>query len=241
MDEAQERIQTSLPDAYRRWRASRLGTITDALEEALLLELIGSPAGLRILDVGCGDGALATALAGRGANMTGVDADSRMLAAGRARAGAMGLAVAFVEGDVGALPFPDASFDVVVAVTVLCFVPDTQHAVREMARVLRPGGRLVIGELGRWNWWAAKRRIKGWFGSATWRAAKFRTAHELERLVRSAGLDVTATRGAIFYPPCGSPAALLAPYDPWLGRCTTMGAAFLAIAGRKLAQSTDQS
>jgi 2-polyprenyl-3-methyl-5-hydroxy-6-metoxy-1,4-benzoquinol methylase len=92
---------------------------------------------------------------------------------------------------------------------------------------------MVIGELGRWNLWAAKRRSKGWFGSATWRAAKFRTAHELERLVRSAGLDVTGTRGAIFYPPYGSAAALLAPCDPWLGRRTTMGAAFLAIAAKK--------
>ena len=204
MVRAGEQAQSSLPDAYRRWRASRLGKITDALEEALLLELIGSPGALRILDAGCGDGALATALAGRGANMTGVDADPHMLAAGRVRAEGMGMNLTFVEGDVRALPFPDASFDVVVAVTVLCFVPDAQHAVREMARVMRPGGRMVIGELGRWNLWAAKRRIKGWLGSATWRAAKFRTAHELERLVRSAGLDVTATRGAIFYPPCGS-------------------------------------
>lgn len=241
MVRAGKQAQSSLPDAYRRWRASRLGTLTDALEEALILELIGSPAGLRILDAGCGDGALATALAGRGATMTGVDADPRMLAAARARAEAMGLAVAFAEGDIRALPFPDASFDVVVAVTVLCFVPDAEHAVREMARVLRPGGRMVIGELGRWNLWAAKRRIKGWFGSATWQAAKFRTAHELERLVMSAGLDLTATRGAIFYPPYGSAAALLAPYDPWLGRRTTMGAAFLAVAGKKPVQSTDQS
>jgi ubiquinone/menaquinone biosynthesis C-methylase UbiE len=233
MVRAGKQAQSSLPDAYRRWHASRLGTITDRLEEALLLELIGSPAGLRILDAGCGDGALATALARRGAAMTGVDADPRMLAAGRARAEAMGLAVAFVEGDIRALPFPDASFDAVVAVTVLCFVPHAQHAVREMARVLRPGGRMVIGELGRWNLWATKRRIKGWLGSATWRAAKFRTAYELDRLVTSAGLHLTATRGAIFYPPCGSAAALLAPSDSWLGRGTTMGAAFLAVSGRK--------
>jgi SAM-dependent methyltransferase len=118
---------------------------------------------------------------------------------------------------------------------------DAQHAAREMARVLRPGGRMVIGELGRWNLWAAKRRIEGWFGSATWRAAEFRTAHELERLVMSAGLDLTATRGAIFYPPCRLAAALLAPCDSWLGRRTTINAAFLVVAGRKPEQSTDQS
>jgi ubiquinone/menaquinone biosynthesis C-methylase UbiE len=238
---AGKQAQSSLPDTYRRWRTSRLGTITDALEQALLRELIGSPAGLRILDVGCGDGVLAAALAGGGGNMTGVDADPQMLAAARARAEATGLAVVFVEGDIHALPFPDATFDVVVAVTVLCFVPDAEHAVREMARVLRPGGRMVIGELGRWNLWAAKRRIKGWFGSATWRAAKFRTAYELERLVVGSGLELIATRGAIFYPPCGSAAALLAPCHPWLGRRTTSGAAFLAVVGTKPERTTDQS
>jgi len=162
MVRAGKQAQSSSPDAYRRWRASRLGRVTDRLEEALLLELIGSPAGLRILDAGCGDGVLATALAEHGADVTGIDADPRMLAAARARAETRILPIAFADGDIGALPFPDASFDVVVAVTVLCFVPDTQHAVREMTRVLRPGGRLVIGELGRWNLWAAKRRIKGW-------------------------------------------------------------------------------
>ena len=240
MVRAGKQAQSSLPDAYRRWRASRLGTITDALEEALLLELIGSPAGLRILDAGCGDGALATALAGRGGNMTGVDADPHMLAAARARTEAMGLAVALVEGDIGALPFPDVSFDVVVAVTVLCFVPQAEQAVLEMARVLRPGGCLVIGELGRWNLWAAKRRVKGEFGSATWRAAESRTAHELERLVVGAGLNLTATRGAIFYPPCGFAAALLAPCDSWLGRRTTIGAAFLVVVGKKPERTTER-
>ncbi len=230
----------SLPDAYRRWRASRLGQITDTLEEELILELVGSPAGLRILDVGCGDGVLTAALAQGGAVVTGVDADPRMLAAGRARAEGMSLAVEFVEGDIQALPFPDATFDVVIAVTVLCFVPDAEWAVREMARVLKPGGRMVIGELGRWNWWAARRRISGWLGSSVWSAARVRTAGELRRLGMSAGVGVAATRGAIFYPPCGAAAALLAPYDPWLGRRTTIGAAFLAIAGKKPGLATNQ-
>jgi ubiquinone/menaquinone biosynthesis C-methylase UbiE len=240
MERAEDQIQTPLPDAYRRWRASRLGRITDALEEAMLLELIEPTAGLRVLDAGCGDGALATALVRLGAKVTGVDADPHMLAAARARAAAMGLPVTFLEGDVRALPFPDASFDVVVAVTVLCFVRDAQRAVHEMARVLKPDGRMVIGELGRWSLWAAIRRIKGWLGSATWRSATSRTAHELEHLVANAGLEVVATRAAIFYPPCGLAAALLAPCDPWLGRHTTMGAAFLALTGHRATATAEQ-
>lgn len=240
-DRAREESHKSLPDAYRHWRASRLGRITDALEEALLFEQIAPSAGLRILDAGCGDGALATALGRRGANVTGVDADPHMLAAARERASVMGLPAAFTEGDIRSLQFADASFDIVVAVTVLCFLPDTQRALSEFVRVLRPGGRLVIGELGRWSSWAIKRRIKGWLGSATWRAAEFRTARDIERLLKGAGLTVIATRGAIFYPPLGVAASLLAPCDAWLGRHTTFAAAFIAVAGRKPAQSTSQT
>jgi SAM-dependent methyltransferase len=222
-----------LPDAYRRWRASRLGRITDAVEEQLILELVGPPVGLRILDVGCGDAALAVALAQRGALVTGVDADPRMLAAGRARAEACGVAPELVQGDIRALPFAGASFDVVLAVTVLCFVDDAALAVREMARVLRPGGRLAIGELGRWSLWAAKRRLGGWLGSRMWRPATFRTAGALKRLVTDAGLAVTAVRGAVYYPPLGAAAALLARCDAWIGERTIAGAAFLVVVGRK--------
>jgi ubiquinone/menaquinone biosynthesis C-methylase UbiE len=222
-----------LPDAYRRWRASRLGRITDALEERLILELVGPPAGLRILDVGCGDAVLAVALAQRGALVTGLDADPGMLAAGRARAEASGVAVQLVHGDLRALPFADASFDIVVAVTVLCFVDDAALALREMARVLRPGGRLVIGELGRWSLWAAKRRLSGWLGSRVWRRATFRTARALKALVRDVSLTVTTVRGAVYYPPLGAMAALLARCDPRIDKHTMAGAAFLVVVGSK--------
>lgn len=221
------------PAAYAAWRASRLGAITDALEERLLLELIGDVAGRRVLDAGCGDGALACSLALRGAVATGVDADPGMLVAARSRAEAAGVEVAFGEARLEHLPFPDASFDVVVAVAVLCFVPDAAGALRELARVLRPGGRLVIGELGRWSLWAAARRVRGWLGSPTWRAARFRSAPELRALAEQAGIEVTAVRGAVYYPPIGLLAALLAPIDARLRRLTTIGAAFIALAGRR--------
>jgi ubiquinone/menaquinone biosynthesis C-methylase UbiE len=150
-----------LPDAYRRWRTSRLGKITDRLEEALILEIVGPPAGLRVLDA-----ALGVTLAQRGALVTGVDVDSSMLSAGRAWAATSVVAPDLMQGNVRALPFADDSFDIVLAVTVLCFADGAAQAVREMARVLRPGGRVLIGELGRWNLWAAKSRMSGWLGSA---------------------------------------------------------------------------
>jgi SAM-dependent methyltransferase len=124
-------------------------------------------------------------------------------------------------------------FDVVLAVTVLCFVNDAALAIREMTRVLRPGGHLVIGQLGRWNLWAARRRMSGWLGSRMWRSATFRTVPALKELVTSAVLAITMVRGAVYYPPIAPLAALLARYDPWIGKRTTAGAAFLVVVGMK--------
>ncbi|MDE2466322.1 MAG: class I SAM-dependent methyltransferase [Alphaproteobacteria bacterium] len=216
-------------EVYRAWRASTLGAVTEAIEQRLILELMGELKGSSVLDVGCGDGALACAAASRGAQMSGVDPDPAMLDAARRRAEQAGVKMDFREGRIEQLPFADASFDVVTAVTVLCFVADARGAMREMARVLRPGGRLVLGELGRWSPWAAIRRLRGWLGAKTWKTARFRTAGELRALAEQAGLSVTAIRGAVFYPPLGLCGRLVAPLDPWLGRHTTMGAAFIAL------------
>ncbi len=221
------------PAAYRAWRSSELGRITDAIEERLLVELIGPVRGERVLDIGCGDGVLSVHLARAGGMVTGLDADPGMLAAARQRANRSGAAAAFVEGDARLLPFYDGSFDVVVAVTVLCFVADAERAAKEMARVLRPGGRVVLGELGRISLWAAKRRLSGWLGSRTWRNARFRTAGELRRLALVADLEVADARSAIYYPPCNLCARWRAPLDPYLARTSSFGAAFIAVAARK--------
>ena len=217
------------PKVYEAWRATLLGQITEAIEQRLIFELMGALRNARVLDAGCGDGALVCAAASRGAVATGLDPDPDMLAAARMRARGAHVQAAFVEGRIEQIPFADASFDVVVAITVLCFFTDASGAVREMARVLRPGGRLVLGELGRWSFWAMMRRVRGWLGAATWEAARFRTAGELCALAEAAGLSVTVIRGAVYYPPIGTLARILAPLDPWLGRVTTFGAAFVAL------------
>ena len=78
------------------------------------------------------------------------------------------------------------------------------------------------------------RRVRGWLGSATWKAARFRTATELCALAKGAGLSVTEIRGAVFYPPVGLLARALAPIDSWLGRLTTFGAAFVALTALRV-------
>lgn len=222
-----------LPHAYADWRRSTLGRITDALEERLLLDRIDPVRGLRVLDVGCGDGVLATRLAQDGAQVTGLDASADMIAAARSRAKAAGVDVDLVEGDAGNLPFPGGHFDRVVSVATLCFVDDPRRAIREMVRVLQPGGRLILGELGRWSLWAAQRRVKGRLGADLWRAAHFRSGTDLLALATDAGLKDATVTSAVFYPPLGLAAKVMAPMDPWIGRRTTVGAAFLVLSATK--------
>jgi ubiquinone biosynthesis O-methyltransferase len=223
----------SWPKVYARWRATEIGVTTGRLETQLMLELVGDVTGRRVLDVGCGDGEFAMQLAGRGAIVTGIDASAAMIDAANERAKQQKVNVSFRVADAQHLPIPDGQFDIVTAVTILCFVDDARPVFREAARVLRPGGLFVIGELGRWSTWAAVRRVRAWLGSRLWRGARFRTANDLRRLAEQAGLAVKAVRGAIFYPRSNIAARLVSPFDQALGRHTTIGAAFVVLAAWK--------
>ena len=174
------------PDIYAEWRASTLGAITELLEQELVLDLAGPLFGKSVLDVGCGDGTLAAEFHRKGASfVVGCDPDPHMIAKATARTMAERDGMSYLLGRAEHLPFRDQSFDVVTAVTVLCFVEQRSRAVEEMARVLKPGGRLVIGGLGRWSTWAASRRVRAWLGNEFWRHARFttarRTAHRRDR------------------------------------------------------------
>ena len=221
------------PEVYARWRASEVGALTERLERRLILELIGDVHGQRILDVGCGDGDLAVELSKCGATVAGIDASDSMIKAARERAEQDRVNIDFQVATAQHLPFPPQQFGVVVAVTILCFVDDAAPVFHEMARVLRPGGRLVIGELGKWSSWAAARRVRGWLGSRLWRRGRFRTANELRELAEQAGLVVKSARGAIYYPRWSFAARFLSRCDPVLSRLTTIGAGFVALSAIK--------
>jgi len=112
--------------------------------QGVALSLLADAAPARLLEVGCGTGALAARCAAElGCDVVALDASAEMVRATRARG------VQAMVGDVQELPFADGEFDCAVAAWMLYHVPDLDHGVAELARVLRPGGRLVAITNGR--------------------------------------------------------------------------------------------
>jgi cyclopropane fatty-acyl-phospholipid synthase-like methyltransferase len=101
--------------------------------------------GMRVLDIGCGDGGFCALAAGRGAEVSGIDADPAAVAQARRRVPSADLRVGFME----ALPWLDDGFDAVVGFNALQYALDIDLALLEAMRVLRPGGRVAVCKWGR--------------------------------------------------------------------------------------------
>lgn len=199
-------------------RASGLALIND-------LELVP---GARVLDVGCGDGTTAIPAAQRGHEVLGVDIARNLVAAGNLRAQQAGLGnCRFVHGDASDLTgIDDASFDVAISIFGAMFAPRPFDVARELVRVVRPGGRIVMG-----NWIpgdptlvAQILRISsaytpappaGFVSPMTWGLKE----HVLERFL-AAGISaerVRCRRREWVFRYNGSPASYVALWRAWYG------------------------
>ncbi len=107
--------------------------------------------GERVLDLGCGagtDSLVAAQMVGAGGSVTGIDMTPQMLDKARAAASEARIeSVAFVEGEVEAMPFDDHAFDVVISNGVIDLVPDKDAVFAEIYRVLAPGGRIQVADV----------------------------------------------------------------------------------------------
>lgn len=182
-------------EEYESWYATAKGKTAWRLEREALLRLLEPLPGERVLEIGCGTGILSREMADRGLEVTGIDISTAMLDV--ARKNNRSSNITFLCADGANLPFPEAAYDVVVCFTVLEFVARPEDVITEAWRVLKPGGRLLIGFLNRLSPWAVARRGRGVFAQA-----RFYTHWEMLRL---AGTLLQASQikwtGVIYFPP----------------------------------------
>jgi SAM-dependent methyltransferase len=133
------------------WEKGDFTRIAESMRESgeVVVRSLGITKGLKVLDLGCGDGTTALPEARLGAEVLGVDIARNLVEAGNRRAKAEGLAnCKFQEGDASNLQeLPDQSFDLVVSIFGAMFAPKPFEVAKEMVRVTRRGGRIVMG-----NW-----------------------------------------------------------------------------------------
>jgi SAM-dependent methyltransferase len=133
------------------WEKGDFTRIAESMRESgeALVHRLGIKRGMKVLDLGCGDGTTAVPAAKLGADVLGVDIARNLVEAGNRRAKEMGLTnCRFQEGDATNLhELEDQSFDLVVSIFGAMFAPKPHDVAKEMSRVTRPGGRIVMG-----NW-----------------------------------------------------------------------------------------
>ena len=144
-------VQPSANPNKALWEKGDFTQIAQTMRESgeQLVDTLGIKPGMKVLDLGCGDGTTALPEAQRGADVLGVDIAANLVAAGNERARAAGLDnLRFQEGDASNLQgIEDDRFDLVVSIFGAMFAPRPDDVASEMVRVTRPGGRIVMG-----NW-----------------------------------------------------------------------------------------
>lgn len=208
------------PEQYDAWYDTPRGRWIGDVEWALVRSALELRAGESLLDMGCGTGHFTRRAAAEGAQVVGLDIDERALAFARRHSPET---VQFLPGDATCPPFRDRSFDKVMSVAALCFVPQWTKAIREIVRVSRR--RFVLGLLNRNSLLRLQKGRGG--GSGAYRGAHWHTAAEIAPVLQS--LPVTDVRYSFgVFLPGGSAMARLA--ERVLPATLPMGA-FMTVVG----------
>jgi SAM-dependent methyltransferase len=142
-------IQTIKARQKATWESGDFGQVAKFIAPAAeeFMARIELQPGTRVLDAACGTGNLAVIAARRGCITSGLDIASNLIAQARERARHESSAIEYSEGDAEAMPYPDASFDVVVSMYGVMFAPRPERVVSELRRVTKPGGLIALA-----NW-----------------------------------------------------------------------------------------
>jgi len=181
------------PEKYDQWFTTPIGSLVKKVEGELLLDLLNPARTERILDAGCGTGVFTHDMLFCGAKVIGLDVSLPMLM--RARQKARGFDFQGAAADILNLPFPENCFDKVISVTALEFIADGEKAVRELFRVTRKSGVIVVATLNSLSPWATRRKEAAQRGHTLFQKVVFRSPDELASLAPVPGI----TRTGVFF------------------------------------------
>lgn len=178
------------PDRYDRWFTTPIGSLVKRVEWELILDFLRPARGDFLLDAGCGTGIFTLDMLSCGARVVGLDLSLSMVRRARKKAPSSPLRI--LSADILRLPFPENSFDKTVSITALEFIPEGKKAVRELFRVTRKGGTVVVATLNSLSPWAERRREEAKRGHDLFSKAVFRSPEELAALAPVKGETRTA-------------------------------------------------
>lgn len=184
---------------YDAWYQTQKGALVDTLETECAFSLFQPTAGMRVLDAGCGTGNFSLKMAALGATVEGVDLSAPMIGYAKEKAQASSYAdqLHFQVGDLYDLPFADESFDAVLSMAAFEFIHEDRRALEEFMRVVKPGGRVLIGTItGNSDWGLEYQRHMPREDSVFHHAA-FKTADEMRALLPD---QLLASAESVFLP-----------------------------------------
>jgi ubiquinone/menaquinone biosynthesis C-methylase UbiE len=190
MDNGKAQLFDEWPEAYDRWFTTPIGSLVKKYEAQLILDLLKPKQGEILLDAGCGTGLFTLDFLSSGSKVIGLDISLPMLI--RAGKKLKGFPFQMVLADVLNLPFPENTFDKVVSVTTLEFIKDAKIAVKELFRVTKKEGCIVVATLNSLSPWALRRTAEARERHTIFEKAIFRPPDELCSLTSIEGMVRTA-------------------------------------------------
>ena len=184
---------------YDAWYQTQKGALVDALETECAFNLFQPEAGMHVLDAGCGTGNFSMKMAALGATIDGIDLSEPMIAYAREKAAVSPYAeqLRFHVGDLYTLPFPDNHFDAVLSMAAFEFIHEDLRALNEMMRVVKPGGRVLVGTITGNSAWGLEYQTHMPREDSVFHHAAFKTADEMRALLPD---QLLASAESVFLP-----------------------------------------
>ncbi len=178
---SQDKLFDDWPEEYDQWFETPIGKLIREYECKLLLEMLEPGGHENILDAGCGTGMFTGDILSKGANVLGLELSLPMLKRAKVKIGYSGFKP--IQGDMLSLPFRDEMFDKTISVTAIEFIEDAEGAVKELLRVTKSGGAVIVATLNSLSPWATRRKASGKKGHALFQRAIFRSPDEMRDLL----------------------------------------------------------